>query len=393
MPKLLVLIPDRISDVLAKGEYQPRYYNPGEVFDEVHIVSTTADAPDLNALQRTVGKARLRVQTYPDNLSIAHRWPGVMQRFALRRWARAGVELARRINPDLIRCHGADWNAYLASEIKAALSVPYVISLHINPDVNPVRRVLGQGLSREQKSQNQFYDHIEREGLRNADLVMPVYKPILPYLQRHSIDRVQVCYNVLNGSHLTRKIDYALGAPPRIICVGRLLDEKDPSNIIRAVSRLPGVELLIVGDGPKRPELEALVRGLDVGDRVRFVPAIANDELCRMLPTFDLFAVHTEYWEINKSVLEALLSGMPVVINRRVGDPVPEFEEGDFLRLVKNSEESYFGAIKVLLEDDADRAGLGHRAFAHAQALWAPEKTEAVYADIYRQFLDRKNAG
>ncbi|MEJ2118297.1 MAG: group 1 glycosyl transferase, partial [Alphaproteobacteria bacterium] len=117
MPKLLVLIPDRISEILAKGEYQPLYYNPGEVFDEVHIVSTTPDTPDLNALQRTVGKAQLRVHTHPDNLSIARRWPGMMQRFALRRWARAGVELARRIKPDLIRCHGADWNAYLASEI------------------------------------------------------------------------------------------------------------------------------------------------------------------------------------------------------------------------------------------------------------------------------------
>ena len=134
---------------------------------------------------------------------------------------------------------------------------------------------------------------------------------------------------------------------PRIICVGRLLDEKDPSNIIRAVSRLPGVELLIVGDGPKRPELEALVCGLDVGDRVRFAPAIANDELCRMLSTFDLFAVHTEYWEINKSVLEALLSGLPVIINRRLSDPVPEFEEGDFLRLVENSEESYFTCNQI----------------------------------------------
>ena len=111
-----------------------------------------------------------------------------------------------------------------------------------------------------------------------------------------------------------------------------------------------------------------------------------------MLSTFDLFAVHTEYWEINKSVLEVLLSGLPVIINRRLSDPVPEFEEGDFLRLVENSEESYFTAIKSLIEDDSARADLGRGAFAHAQAYWAPETTEAVYADIYRQFLDRKNA-
>ena len=30
----MVIIPDRISDILVKGEYQPNYYNPGELFDE-----------------------------------------------------------------------------------------------------------------------------------------------------------------------------------------------------------------------------------------------------------------------------------------------------------------------------------------------------------------------
>ncbi len=265
-------------------------------------------------------------------------------------------------------------------------------SLHINPDVNPVRRYQGEALSDAEKWHNRFYEYLEQEGLRNADLVMPVYRPILPYLARKGVVRTKVCYNVLNSVHLKQKSDYSLARPRKLICVGRLLEEKNPVNIIKAVRRLPDVELLIVGDGAKRAELEALVSRLGVGERVRFAPAIRNDELCRMLPTFDIFVVHTEYWEINKSVLEALLTGLPVVINRRVGEAVPEFEEADFVRLVENTEESYFAAIRSLLEDDAGRADLGRRAFAHAQAHWAPEKTEAIYADIYRQFLTAQNA-
>ena len=38
--RLLVVIPDHLSDIVAKGEIQPRYYNPGEVFDEVHSKKT-----------------------------------------------------------------------------------------------------------------------------------------------------------------------------------------------------------------------------------------------------------------------------------------------------------------------------------------------------------------
>jgi glycosyltransferase involved in cell wall biosynthesis len=389
MPHLLVIIPDRLSDLIKKGEVQPRYYNPGEVFDRVTILSTTPDSPDQSALQYMVGKARLSVEFYADNLELTRKPVEFMQRYALRRWASGGVDIARRINPDLIRCHGADWNTYLASRIKRALAVPYVVSLHINPDVNPVRRISGAGLSRAQTRHNRFYDHLESEGLRHADLVMPVYRPILPYLARHGVKNVQVCYNVLNAHHLRRKTNYALSGPARVICVGRLLDEKDPSPIIRAVASLPNVELLIVGDGPKRPALEALTASLGVANRVKFSPAIANDELCHMLPEFDLFAVHTEYWELNKSVLEALLTGLPVIINRRHGEPVPELADGDLVRMVDNTAESYREALSELLSNDPLRRSLGERAYTHAQENWGPARTEAVYANIYRRYLAR----
>ena len=55
--RLMVLVPDRITEILEKGEYQPNYYNPGELFSDVHIVTTTDDRPDLDRLKRTVGDA------------------------------------------------------------------------------------------------------------------------------------------------------------------------------------------------------------------------------------------------------------------------------------------------------------------------------------------------
>ena len=387
MRKLLVLIPDRISDILVKGEYQPRYYNPGEVFDEVHILSTTVDDPDRAALQRTVGSAKLHLHYHSDDPTLIGGWPGIFRRRALDRWAQGGVEIARRIGADLIRCHGADWATFLASRIKRALGTPYVVSLHINPDINAVRRILKSDVSRSEAKHNAFFEYLEREGLVHADLVMPVYKPILPYLARRGVSKVQVCYNVLNGEHLREKSNYLLGSPPRIICVGRLLDEKDPTAIIRAVASIPRLELLVVGDGPKRNELVSLVEELGIADRVKLSPAIDNDELCAMLPEFDLFVVHTEYWELNKSVLEALLTGLPLIINRRQGEPVPELMNVDFVRMVDNSVASYREALVDLLNDHEKRETLGRAAYAHAQANWAPAKTEAIYADIYRGLL------
>lgn len=389
MNRLLVMIPDRISEILAKGEYQPCYYNPGEVFDEVHILMTNDDSPSLADLQRTVGHATLFVHNYPDDLNLVSCRPTWLRNIRLRKWAQGGVDIARSIKPQLIRSHGSDWNTYLASRIKAELGIPYVVSLHINPDINPVRRIVKPHLTAEEKRHNAFYEYVEYSGLHGADLVMPVYKPIVPYLKRLGVERVQVCYNVLNNKYLRVKSDYGLHSPARIIYVGRLFEDKNPDNILWALVRLPGVVFTIVGDGPIRHRLEQLAVDLGVADRVVFRPAVANDELCELLVEQDIFAVHTEYWEISKSVLEALLTGLPIVINRRRGEPVPEFE-GDFVRMVENTKEAYFQALNQLLTDHEGRAALGRRALAHARVNWDPAITEARYAGIYRSFLKKR---
>jgi len=387
--RLLVIVPDRVSDIIVKGEYQPDYYNPGGLFDEVHLLMTNDDKPDPVAMQRTVGTAHLVFHNLPERPElIGKNWRWWWKK-PLRDWAAPGVELARRINPHLIRCHGADWNSYLASRIKAKLGIPYVLSLHINPDVNPVRRFVHPSITAEQEKHNAFFEYIERTGLRSAELVMPVYKPILPYVERMGAERVEVCYNVLNSRCLQTKSDYARGKRFRIICVGRLNADKDPSNLIRAVARIPDADLTIVGDGPKRAELEALSIDLGVDERIAFRPSIDNDELCRILPTFDLFAVHTEYWEINKSVLEALLTGLPVVINRRHGPPVPELADADIVHFVESSVEGYYRALSSFADDQSARETLGRRAFEYAKRHWDPAVTTAKYVEVYRRVMQK----
>jgi glycosyltransferase involved in cell wall biosynthesis len=386
MSALLVIVPDWISAIVAKGEYQPRYYNPGNLFDDVHILMTNADRPDPVALQPTVGRARLHLHNLPEPAAVQ-----VSDRPAddwqyLDDWAAPAVALAAAIGPDLIRCHGADFNVYAAMTIKRELGIPYVVSLHINPDVNATRRVLGSDLTDEQRRLNTVFEHVEREGLRGADLVLPVYRPILPYLERLGIDRVEVCYNVLNAHDIRPKESYALGKPVRIISVGRQFKEKNPENLIRALAGLPGFELTLVGDGPLHDHLRAAAAACGVEDRVLFRPAVPNAELCRSLAGYDIFAVHSEYWEINKSVLEALLTGLPVVLNRRQGLPVPELE-GDFMLKVDNTVESYRETLRTLAEDHGARERLGRRAREHAASHWAPAVTEAKYVEIYRQVM------
>jgi len=381
MKTLLIILSDRISDIVAKGEITDRYYNPGDVFDEVHFLMIGDDRPDDRHLQKLVGRARFHVHNHPAGRRVFLQSLG-WRPLLLRHWASGAVRLASHIRPSLVRCHGAHLNAYVASEIKRVLGVPYLVSLHINPDED----VRGRDAGFVERLRNTAIRTVERSALRNADLVMPVYRPIVPYLKRLGVRRYEVCYNMLNPAHLTEKTSYALHDPVRIISVGRQFREKNPDNLICAVASLPGIHLTLVGDGGYHDYLRRVAEESNCQDRIIFQRALPNDVLCSMLPEFDMFAVHSEYWEISKSVLEPLLCGMPVIINCRKGAPVPELTQ-EICMLIENSVEGYREAILALIRDDDMRERIGLAAYAHAQAYWIPEKTEARFAEIYRKHM------
>ncbi len=221
---------------------------------------------------------------------------------------------------------------------------------------------------------------------------MPVYEPIREYaVSSWREERVEVCYNTVNPDHLLRKENYELHQPPRLVSVGRQLAAKNPDNIIRALARLPGVELVMIGDGPAHEDLRAVASASGVSDRVRFHRSVPNDQLCRELRDSDMFVIHSEYWGIPKTVIEAMLTGLPVVLNHRQGAPVPEFQ-GNWLRLVANTPGDYATAIAGLLEDDGQCAALGRRAAAEADRRYVPARTEARFVEMYRSLLEASSA-
>jgi glycosyltransferase involved in cell wall biosynthesis len=300
----------------------------------------------------------------------------------LRGWADGVVQLAERVQPQLVRCYGANVNAFAAAEIKRRLGIPFAVSLHINPDED----LRGRAGDLRERVWLRAIKAVERHALLRADMVLPVYQPIVPYLERLGVTRYRVAYNALNAASLQPKDDYRLHVPPRVISVGRQIDAKNPDNLIRAVASLPGVQLTLVGDGPKHEYLRAVARDTGADNRIVFHRAIANDALCRMLSEQDVFATHSEYWEVSKAVIEALLTGLPVVLNRRSGAPVPELGS-DLVELVANTPEAYADSIVRLLADQTERESFARAAAAEAYGRWTPEASEAVFVDIYRTLM------
>lgn len=243
------------------------------------------------------------------------------------------------------------------------------------------------------RAQTEFYsfflDRLARRGLRAADLVLPVYKAIIPYLEDAGVKHYRVAYNVL-GAGARPKSSFELGSPVRIISVGRLVVGKNPENVIRSIKNLPMVRLTMVGTGPLREHLVEVASNAGVADRCDFVKSITNKQLCDTLDEYDIFATHCDYWGLPKAVMEPLLTGLPVVMNRREGEPFGELNE--LAMLVDNTPQGYEQAFRTLISDHGLRRRLGEAARQKAELLFGPEAAEMRYVEIYRSMLNGSEA-
>ena len=379
---LMVIIPDRLSMLLAKGEIVPRYYNPGDVFREVHLVMIADDAPDPAAAQPLVGDAKLFLHAFPAGKRIFLESAG-WRPFLLRRWAAPLVALAARIKPQLVRVYGNHLNGFAASEIKRRLGIPYIVSLHGNPDIDYFR---GRRATTWQRwLLGRAIEAVEIITVKNADFVLPVYSPVLPYLRKHGVGRYEVIYNAV-GYGVREKTEYALDRNHvRALCVGRQQSqEKDASHILEAVADVPEVHLTLVGDGDLHEALVAKAAALGIGDRVEFLRALPNDRVLALLAQSDFLVYASHNYEISKVCIEAALTGLPCVLNDRGGDPAEELKGGQFL-LIPDTREAYCAAMRRLIDDDSFRERLGRTARAHALKHWQPDKMEGRVAEIYRR--------
>jgi glycosyltransferase involved in cell wall biosynthesis len=100
-----------------------------------------------------------------------------------------------------------------------------------------------------------------------------------------------------------------------LLYVGRLGREKRIDVLGEAVKGLEGVRLVVVGDGPARPELEQRLNNLPVV----FTGYLKGDDLATAYASADMFVFPSDTETFGQVVQEAMASGLPVVGARSGG--------------------------------------------------------------------------
>jgi glycosyltransferase involved in cell wall biosynthesis len=165
--------------------------------------------------------------------------------------------------------------------------------------------------------------------------------------------------------------------------VARFDGVKQLDVLVDAMTRLRGVTLVLVGDGPESARLRALAAQRSLGSRVVFAGEVEG--AARLLPAFDVYATPSRKEGMPIAVLEAMALGLPVVASdipahREVLGPASA-------GLVAGTVDAFADALGRLARDADQRAVLGAENRTRARSEFdAREMLEALHA-LYGQVL------
>ena len=100
---------------------------------------------------------------------------------------------------------------------------------------------------------------------------------------------------------------------PILLTVARLQPGKGIGPSIRALSQLPNLHLLVAGEGPTQPHLEAQAARAGLGERIRFLGRLNAPILATYYRAADFVLLYSGYEGLSHVLLEALSYGTPVL--------------------------------------------------------------------------------
>jgi glycosyltransferase involved in cell wall biosynthesis len=170
-----------------------------------------------------------------------------------------------------------------------------------------------------------------------------------------------------------------------IACVARFHSVKDHGTLISAFSDLASgisdVDLLLVGDGPLRGEMERRVAALGLEQRVHFL-GIRSD-VPEILPAADLFTLLSVSEAASLTLLEAMACALPTVVTAVGGNPEMVRAEREGVLVPRGDAKAAAAAFRRLLEEPDQAARLGAAGRARVEACYQLADTVRTYGDLY----------
>ncbi len=160
---------------------------------------------------------------------------------------------------------------------------------------------------------------------------------------------------------------------------------------VAAIGKEREIETVVIGQPKSNGDIDRLVRGLGLGDRVSFTGRIASEEFARYYAEATMAVIPSLYEGFGMPAGEAMACGVPVIST--TGGALPEVVGDAGVLVPPGDAEALRQAIVALLDDPERRTRLGEAGLARVRGslTWrhAAEKTVQVYReaiDAHRRF-------
>jgi glycosyltransferase involved in cell wall biosynthesis len=279
---------------------------------------------------------------------------------------------------DLVHCHAAYPQAYVAETLRRLAGIPFAVRPH-GADVLP-----GDAIRRSPRLESRM-----RRALGAADAIIAQGESLRDVIVDVGVDprRITIINNGVDVAAFTVAEPFP-HPRPYILGLGSLVTHKGFDLLIEAYARLrdPDVDLLIAGDGGEASALGKLVQRLGLGDRVRLLGPVTGDRKVSLYRTAVCFVCPSRREPFANVILEALASGLPVVATDVGGNRELVHPEANGLLCQPESPSALAAAIQQLLDEPQLRARLREAAVPSIAGHDWPRVAER-YVEVYRSVV------
>jgi L-malate glycosyltransferase len=299
------------------------------------------------------------------------------------------VDVAVYEQLDLLHVHYAIPHAsvaYTAQQILKSkkINLPYVTTLH-GTDITLVGR-------------DPSFEPVIRFSLNHSNVITSVSESLKKdTLKTFKIDnKISVIPNFINIDEYTQPMEYCMkkkyapNGEKILVHVSNFRKVKRVEDVLHVFDRVRKqmpTKLILVGDGPERPAIEALCRQLDTCSDIINLGKIADPK--EVLSISDLFILPSETESFGLSALEAMAMKVPVISTNGGGLPEVNIHGvTGYLSNVGNVDEMAANAIS-LLKDETLFQKFRNNAFTHAKQFDI-EMILPQYEKLYKQLLNKE---
>lgn len=231
---------------------------------------------------------------------------------------------------------------------------------------------------------------------RAAAQVTVISTPLVARVERLGVprDRITVLPMPVSAERFAPPL-HEVRDPARLLFIGRLIERKGAEYAVRAVAALRqqgrAVRLTIIGDGPERTRLVALVDELGVRDAVDLAGALPHDAVAAHYRSATLLLMPAvtdwkgEQEGFGMVLVEAMASDLPIVATRSGGIPDVVTDGTTGLLVPERDPGALAAAAARLLDAPAMAAAMAAAARAELERRFTPAGLAAGFDAVYRR--------